>query len=1076
LFVALGLAGPVGATHPEIQGDGLDCEVFGNSVALRWNIQFIVGIEGWVLCRDGVDIARLSPDTIAYRDISVENGHHFYVLKAINRGGDVLRIAACVVVVGDFDLSCRVDVDDAHLQWFPPIIDSAGADVAFGGYIIRRDGEVIGRVPSDVYRFHDPDLEPGTYRYTVHGYFLPGHEFIVGACTVRIREFRFICRVDPPRVHLDWSRIPVIEIVHYFAVLRDGRLIARTVAASYVDEPGPGEHHYEVFFVAGPRPDVEDEAIADARDTAAELSDREHFKIGECTIVMPGDGPPPPEDLTCVDLDAPEDFVLADAELLHQHDVLLVWQKPVEYDRVLIVRDDERVAVIDGSQFYYIDRDVTPGEHVYHVFGIVDGLISRPAECIVVIPGPEIRPPRDLTCVYVGPREPVDPEDPDAIGGGAGGVVGPTRYVNLSWVNGQRYNFIVVVINNHVLVRIPGSETSYRHVNPTPGRNSYQIFGVVGLRRSESAECSVRVPPVGPPPPVQNLQCVVLHPVPDRDVAEPVDPNVADVDVAPRDPDEVLRLRVLLRWQLPRTATMAAVYDRIIITRNEAVIATLPGSATSYVDNPPFVSGEATYCVIGVVGSSRSEATCCDVDLGPTSVPPPLDLECVVIERVLTPEERDDPIFADVDASIPVPVVRLSWINPIRYARINIARDGEVIARLPGSATNYFDVNPRVGVHVYSVWGVDGDGNASRRVSCEIVIEDGRVPPVRDLTCVAVQPTDGGLGAARLAWVNGADDYTAILVVRNGDEAFRLAGDATGFVDRDLGPGVYEYEVTPIRGNRRGPTEGCRVAIDGEPPENILYFSSGVFEESPDDNLPVRVDGSGRVTCMASNSDPVQGWSFGVCSDPSVLRPAAATIDGTTAGEFNGGRGPSFLVIDRSDDGFTMAAIIDDSDTSSTLPPGTRHSLLRLAYEPGPDAQVGVRYPVRYCDTLGRPPVAVLYVVRGFEVRPRTWAGTVEFPAPSGPFFLRGDANGDNSVGMADAQTILSYLFVGGEAPDCLESADSNGSKEINIADGVYLLQWEFLGGPQPPAPFPRCDFRELCIGCENPTCPQPEF
>ena len=144
LLVALGFVEPAAATHPGTQQDGLDCEVHGNSVALRWNIQFFAPIEGWVLCRDGVDIAHLSPDAIAYRDIGVEDGGHFYVLKAVNRQGEILRLAACVVVVGDFDLSCRVDVDDVYVQWLPPIIDAPAPDVAFSEYVIRRDGEVVG--------------------------------------------------------------------------------------------------------------------------------------------------------------------------------------------------------------------------------------------------------------------------------------------------------------------------------------------------------------------------------------------------------------------------------------------------------------------------------------------------------------------------------------------------------------------------------------------------------------------------------------------------------------------------------------------------------------------------------------------------------------------------------------------------------------------------------------------------------------------------------------------------------------------------------------------------------------------
>lgn len=1075
LAVAFAFAGPLSATHPEVSGDGLVCEVHGNSVALSWNIAFLVPIEGWVLSRDGEAIARLSPDTMAYRDISVENGEHFYVLHAINQGGDVLRIAACTVIVGDFGMRCRADGRDVHLSWGPILID-----IAFRAFILRRDGEIIARLPVDQLDYVDAGLEPGSYRYTVHGFPSEGHEFLVGACSVAVREPDFVCRVDPPEVLIDWSRIPVIEIVHYFVVFRDERVIGRTTRSSFVDRPEPGEHHYEVFFVAGllPAPNADGPVAIDVAG-ATDLVDREHFKIGECTIVMPGDGPPPPEELTCLDIDARPDVVIADDQLLRAHDVLLVWQRPIAYDSVVIARNDERVAVIPGDQFWYIDRDVPPGDHTYSVYGVLAGRISRPAQCRVSIPGIEIRPPFDLTCSYVGPIVAGDPAGVDGAGvdgAGVGGVIGPSpaRYVQLRWTNGQRYEAIVVVINDHALIRLPGDTTSYRHVNPPPGWNQYEVFGVVGLRRSESVACRIRVPPVTAPPPVENLQCVVVLPVPDRDLADAVDPAVVDAEVVPRDPEVVPLARVLLRWQLPLSSDSAAVYDVILIHRNDILVATLPGASTSWVDQPPFSSGGITYCVFGVVGALRSPEACCDVDLGPTIVPPPQDLECVVFERALAPDEIADLAVVPVEPSIPVPVVRLSWINPIRYARIFIARDGVVAAQLDGAATSYFDVNPGAGVHVYQVWGAAANGSVSRRVTCEVEIAPARVPPVRELTCVGAPTSADGVGVARLSWVNGADDYTAILVVRDDDEAFRLLGNATSFVDRDLRPGVYEYAITAFRGNLASPREECRVVIDGPPPVNLLYFSSGVFAEEAGDVLPVPVDGSGRVTCMASNSDPVQGWSFGVCSDPSALIPTEATIDGTTAGALNGGTGPSFLVINRFAEGATMAAVIDVRDTSDTLPPGSRHSLLRLAYEPGPDARPEVLYPVRYCETLGAPPVAVVYVVSGFEVRPERRPGSVVFRSPRGPLFLRGDANGDDVVNMSDAQSVLSYLFTGGDEPKCLESADANGSREVNIADGVYILQWEFLGGPQPPAPFPRCGVVPLAISCLEPTCPQP--
>lgn len=71
------------------------------------------------------------------------------------------------------------------------------------------------------------------------------------------------------------------------------------------------------------------------------------------------------------------------------------------------------------------------------------------------------------------------------------------------------------------------------------------------------------------------------------------------------------------------------------------------------------------------------------------------------------------------------------------------------------------------------------------------------------------------------------------------------------------------------------------------------------------------------------------------------------------------------------------------------------------------------------------------------------------------PIFIRGNANGDVSVNVADAITILEYLFSGGATPDCLSSLDVNDSGAVNIADGIHLLGFLFSGGVPPELPYP---------------------
>ncbi len=88
--------------------------------------------------------------------------------------------------------------------------------------------------------------------------------------------------------------------------------------------------------------------------------------------------------------------------------------------------------------------------------------------------------------------------------------------------------------------------------------------------------------------------------------------------------------------------------------------------------------------------------------------------------------------------------------------------------------------------------------------------------------------------------------------------------------------------------------------------------------------------------------------------------------------------------------------------------------------------------------------------------------------------FVRGDTNADGSINIADAITILSYLFSGAEAPSCVKSADTNDDSQVNIADAIFVLGYLFGGGPDLDPPFKECgtDPTEDPLTCESfPPC-----
>ena len=90
--------------------------------------------------------------------------------------------------------------------------------------------------------------------------------------------------------------------------------------------------------------------------------------------------------------------------------------------------------------------------------------------------------------------------------------------------------------------------------------------------------------------------------------------------------------------------------------------------------------------------------------------------------------------------------------------------------------------------------------------------------------------------------------------------------------------------------------------------------------------------------------------------------------------------------------------------------------------------------------------------------------------------FLRGDVDGNGTLAISDAISILLYLFQGSETPMCLDSADANDDGVINITDAKYLLAYMFLGSTlAPPEPFESCGIDPTpqdSLGCESfPRC-----
>jgi len=69
--------------------------------------------------------------------------------------------------------------------------------------------------------------------------------------------------------------------------------------------------------------------------------------------------------------------------------------------------------------------------------------------------------------------------------------------------------------------------------------------------------------------------------------------------------------------------------------------------------------------------------------------------------------------------------------------------------------------------------------------------------------------------------------------------------------------------------------------------------------------------------------------------------------------------------------------------------------------------------------------------------------------------FRRGDATADARVDLADAVSVLNFLFLGGQAPICRDSADANNDAALDLTDPILILTRLFTAASTTVIPTP---------------------
>ena len=197
-----------------------------------------------------------------------------------------------------------------------------------------------------------------------------------------------------------------------------------------------------------------------------------------------------------------------------------------------------------------------------------------------------------------------------------------------------------------------------------------------------------------------------------------------------------------------------------------------------------------------------------------------------------------------------------------------------------------------------------------------------------------------------------------------------------------------------------------------------------------------------------------QGFGFNIAFDPDVLQatsigqlyPEGAVSDerwerleiDNSAGNLWGE-----VIFGFDEEDFTFPAFQDNAVLvfRFSINPETTEQVTEVRFEGTDRGQGAYNFFKAFGDTF-TPELANSFVFTDASVQ----------VVPDISLFIRGDANGDRKVDISDPQRTLSFLFLGGLQPYCLDAADANDDGRLDVSDPIATLGSLFLGtGPLPP-------------------------
>lgn len=543
-------------------------------------------------------------------------------------------------------------------------------------------------------------------------------------------------------------------------------------------------------------------------------------------------------------------------------------------------------------------------------------------------------------------------------------------------------------------------------------------------------------------------------------------------------------LDIVINWNAAES------YDLVKISRDGIQIAEIPGSQTTYTDVAP-VSGQHSYTVVATIGSDESPQVACIVSV--SLVEPILNLVCDQVEED----------------------VQLQWQNQSAvtgdpYELIRILRNGVELASVPGESELFVDLTPQFGIAAYQVIAEALEDSAEPGTCTLQVLPTD----VSDLV-IGFSDDDNGATDSVSAIVQALVDNSLFALSAEVDDLEDLASQGFSLVDFErVWVEVGMFPNNHMISNEEGQALADFVLAGGQ-----LYISGGdTFCFDPDTPIQDLVGFDG----CADGGSAVGDISGLVSADCGLVNfDQTVPYDGEAAFVDQLQPVTTGQEILFASEGFTCAVVNyvgDDGAVISQSPElggiGDNHDRKDLI-----ERYIGclpVRPPVAafsFSPSSGTAPLDVSFQSESTGaidshqwqfgdgeddsasnpdhtyVAPGTYSVTLMVEGPGGtdqitmvdaievepalPGFVRGDANQDQSVDIADAIAILGYLFSGGSDGGCLPSTDANSDGTTNVADAITVLDHLFnQGGPLAP-PFPGCGVDPTVgnLECQNPPC-----